>query len=410
MQKHPFIIFLSLITAAAAIYSCGGDSGTGPASKIHPPPDSLAPYPINDLTITAASQNSARLEWTATGDDGYLGAASAYDIRYATYPITSSNWGSCSQVQNPPTPSDRGELDSVTVTGLSPHTLYDFGLKVADERPNWSDLSNVARAWTGSSSPYQVTNSTESEFNPEWSPDGRWFAFESGNRDIWILPSGGGAPVQLTSNPAWDGSPSWSPDGTRIAFMSNRSGNEDIWIVTVEGGALEQLTTHSGLDTDPAWSPDGGSLAFTSNRSGRNDIWQIPATGGAAVQITNDPSFSAYSACWSPDGSQLAFARNYDIWVGPAGGGAATKLTNLAGTGWGDDPAWSPDGSTIAFSYSAYGGDYNIWLVPAGGGAAVQLTTDPGGDHEPGWRPDSGRVSFRSYRFGQRDIWTIAVP
>lgn len=389
--------------SATIIISCDEDSATKPRT------DGLFPYPVNDLTIAQANENSVRLQWTATGDDGYLGTAAQYDIRYAEFPISEENWEDCDSFPGAPAPSEQGELDSITVTGLNTHTYYDFGIKVADETPNWSDLSNVVSGWTDSPSPYQVTDNSEAEFGPAWSKSGRWFAYESGDRDIWMIPSGGGAPIEVVSNAAWDGSPDWSPDGSKIAFMSDRSGNSDIWIVTLGDGSVTRLTTDPDIDTDPEWSPDGSSIAFTSYRGVQGEIWVIPAGGGAATQITNDPTYPSYSPSWSPDGSKLAFIRNYEVWTASSAGGSEIQLTDFP-SGWCDDPAWSPDGSSIAFSYSPASGNYDIWTVPAGGGSVTQLTTEPSGDHEPSWRPDGERISFRSYRSGNRDIWTIEVP
>jgi len=43
-----------------------------------------------------------------------------------------------------PTPGQAGSAELFTIDGLTPETHYFFALKSADEKPNWSDLSNIA--------------------------------------------------------------------------------------------------------------------------------------------------------------------------------------------------------------------------------------------------------------------------
>jgi hypothetical protein len=47
------------------------------------------------------------------------------------------------QVAGEPDPQPAGETEIFTVGGLTPATLYHFALRVADEVPNWSPLSNT---------------------------------------------------------------------------------------------------------------------------------------------------------------------------------------------------------------------------------------------------------------------------
>jgi TolB protein len=98
-----------------------------------------------------------------------------------------------------------------------------------------------------------------SAFNPIWSPDSQWIAFESiagGSLDIYIAPADGSAPpINLTDHPAPDYSPAWSPDGRAIAFVSNRTGSDDIYLITVDGRLLRRLTHLSGTNLNPVWLP-----------------------------------------------------------------------------------------------------------------------------------------------------------
>jgi hypothetical protein len=87
---------------------------------------------------------SAKLQWTAPGDDGHVGRARAYMLRYSTLPITSANFDGATMVVTASRPQPAGSRESFTVHGLTSDTRYYFALKAMDDAGNWSALSNVA--------------------------------------------------------------------------------------------------------------------------------------------------------------------------------------------------------------------------------------------------------------------------
>ena len=107
------------------------------------PADTTPPSAITDLATSNPTPDSITLTWTAPGDDGDVGLASQYDIRYSTSPINEGNWDFATQVDGEPPPMLAGCEENFVVTDLSPGMKY-FAIKTADEVPNWSDLSNVA--------------------------------------------------------------------------------------------------------------------------------------------------------------------------------------------------------------------------------------------------------------------------
>ena len=105
------------------------------------------------LPVTGRAQlPTVTLDWTSTGDDGNVGTATSYQMRYSTAkPDTvtvaamDSWWGSAIVVTGLPVPLVSGTLQSTTVAGpFLAGTTYYFVLKICDEVPLCSPYSNVA--------------------------------------------------------------------------------------------------------------------------------------------------------------------------------------------------------------------------------------------------------------------------
>ena len=95
------------------------------------------------LAEGAPATGSVMLTWTAPGDDGMVGRAAAYSLRYSQAPITAANFNAATAVTGLPAPGPSGAIETFTVTGLVPNTTYYFAIKTRDEAFNWSLISNV---------------------------------------------------------------------------------------------------------------------------------------------------------------------------------------------------------------------------------------------------------------------------
>lgn len=142
MRVRKSLIILGL--AVLVVFSCGvekTDKGTGPA-------DSTPPARITDLATVTHTDSSLILTWTAPGDDDTTGTAARYDIRYDLSLLTDSSWDSAYQPFSLPIPQAAGTPETALVLNLEPDTTYYFGIKAADEVPNWSGMSNVVTGAT----------------------------------------------------------------------------------------------------------------------------------------------------------------------------------------------------------------------------------------------------------------------
>jgi hypothetical protein len=106
----------------------------------------MPPAHVVDLNAVAVDDHTFLLTWTAPGDDGRDGTASQYQIRYSQTAISEARWPYCDVVPSPPTPKPGGEPESLLVSKMRPLLSYYFGIKAADEVPNWSGISNMAYA------------------------------------------------------------------------------------------------------------------------------------------------------------------------------------------------------------------------------------------------------------------------
>jgi Tol biopolymer transport system component/DNA-binding winged helix-turn-helix (wHTH) protein len=153
-------------------------------------------------------------------------------------------------------------------------------------------------------------NSSRTEMDPQFSPDGRMLTFastRSGMAEIWIAAADCTNPRRLTTlNEVGIGSAKWSPDGKMLAFNRFSNGNGEIYTINREGADLRPLTRHAANDFTPTWSHDGRWIYFTSDRYHRFEIWKIPAEGGQEIQVTDGGGRVPFA---TPDGRYLYYTR-----------------------------------------------------------------------------------------------------
>jgi len=113
--------------------------------------------------------------------------------------------------------------------------------------------------------PIQITKGPGQNWQPDWSPDGKYIAYrcEEDAGGIYITPALGGE-GQQRKVASFGYHPRWSPDSTRILFQSsvlpyyNR-----IYVVTLDGGAPREVLagTEARRILFAVWHPDGKRIA-----------------------------------------------------------------------------------------------------------------------------------------------------
>ncbi len=111
--------------------------------------------PLGDVTAPVAVANllaapgelpgDIRLTWTAPGDDGATGTASAYIIKVSHTAITAGTFDAVADINrwiSEPLPHAGGAAETLFVFGLDPDSTWHFALKTQDEVPNTSAISN----------------------------------------------------------------------------------------------------------------------------------------------------------------------------------------------------------------------------------------------------------------------------
>ncbi len=170
--------------------------------------DVTPPARVSDLGgSTAGRDTTVTLIWTAPGDDGHLGRASQYALRYATDPVgsdTTAWWNAATPVPNVGPPSPAGVQDACDVGGLATGNTYYFLLISADEVPNWSGYSNLAVVELSAGSVENLIDPSATRLVLKSYPN----PLLSRADIVYALPSGG--PVRLTV---------FDPQGRRVATL-----------------------------------------------------------------------------------------------------------------------------------------------------------------------------------------------
>lgn len=155
MWFRPPAVAIAMAVASALLALSCDDSPTGG--------DLTGPAAVTDLRVSGATPWTVTLAYTAPGDDGASGTATAYDILFSNEPITAQNWTRAPRVASPPPPSPAGSAETFRFGSLEAGRAYWFAIRARDEERNWGPLSTVvadstpAFGYLGEFSPFHFT-------------------------------------------------------------------------------------------------------------------------------------------------------------------------------------------------------------------------------------------------------------
>ena len=151
-----------------------------------------------------------------------------------------------------------------------------------------------------------TSDSTASESEPSWMPDGSAIVYTAGAggaSQLAMVPVDSGEARVITDGPGGHQSPSVSPDGRYVAYVSAREGNYDVYVSTLEGTDLRRITATPVRERAPHWLQDG-ALLFASDLSRMGAV--IVRQHGASRQIITEVPDAVLDLAVSADGRRMA--------------------------------------------------------------------------------------------------------
>jgi Tol biopolymer transport system component len=299
-----------------------------------------------------------------------------------------------------------------------------------------TDRFDIYLQLIGQHGPQRLTTAQETDYNPVFSPDGRWIAFlrypvriDARLREaVFIKPLLGG-PERMIA-PVWAPglvrSLAWSGDGRWLIVAGSPTETEPCLLMAypLDGRQPRRLTNPppgtAVADTSPVLSPDGRRLAFL-----RNWTWDVQCCGASAagavfaLPVSTDMSpvgmpvqVSAERCCVS----DVAWARNGEILYVVWRDGAPTLMRSTA-SAWtspypvasigpiGRDIVVSPHDRRMAFSTSRIGSLISSLDLRAASAKLARLISWSHWDLDPRFSPDGKKIAFISGRSGPWNLW-----
>ena len=322
--------------------------------------------------------------------------------------------------------------------------------------PDWADADSqsdihIVSLEEGVSSNRRLTfTDDKNETQPTWAPDGSFFVFvsnrdsdESGGDQLYMMRHDGGEAQKITEAEEGVSGFNFSPDGRWLVYRSGESGQEQLFRISaadLTAGEAEQLTEGEAGVEQWDFSPDGNRIYFVRADDFDEDeklrvkegftvevknattplskLWSIDVISSTESPLTTSELYSVDAFTISPDGRWIGFtggspkryernitqARLYtDQYLYEVGSGRVERLTENYEVGE-SGLSFSPDSRWIAFvapddmeRYSMTNSRMYVRTVDDSGGAFRKIGSDFDESMRAGfWSDDASTIYFNA--------------
>ncbi len=266
-----------------------------------------------------------------------------------------------------------GWIDSAVVSPDYKQVVMAYSTPALQQGTNFTPLALFTIPMDGSQPPQQLFPlplKDDQEFEPVWSPDGKYLFFVLANNglppeepnqrypifQIYRAAYPDGQPEKLLDKAYW---PRLSADGSRLIYVSENpdDGTNKLFVANNDGSNPQQIVfTGANAPTiidAPMFLPDGKSILFSaptpvqsstslwldwllgvSVASAHNipsEWWTVPVGGGSVTQLTQIQAASLYASI-SPDNRYIAsFSGNGIFVMNPDGTNLTMIISNNGG-------------------------------------------------------------------------------
>lgn len=236
-----------------------------------------------------------------------------------------------------------------------------------------------------------------------------WYdvAENKGNRDLYILDENAESPRKLTESSTSELNAIWRPDGKKIGYLSSESGSMQLWEMGINGEDKKQISNIEGGINGFSYSPDLLNIAYIKDVKMEKDAHDLyPDLPKANALIYDDLMYRhwdnwhdyAYSHVFIAPYNEGTIGEGTDIMKGEP------YDSPLMPNGGMEQIVWAPDGKSLAYvCKKSVGKEYalstnsDIYLYNLEKGTTENLTDgNEGYDQDPVFSPDGTKMVYRS--------------
>lgn len=255
-----------------------------------------------------------------------------------------------------------------------------------------------------------LTDSSESELSPVWTPDGDYILYtvkgnESDGLESYRMKANG-SEIERTGIGEGNltGFSDINPNGTELILTKSINSQSDLYLANMENGTVFSVTDNPQVSEGwGAWCRLGRKITYTQEPADMpSQLWIVDLDGSNKTRLGNSENVGI-GKDWCPLGLRIIYSAKdlkdtYDLWVIDFYGTNQAQITNTSYNEW--NPSFSPDGKWIAY-VSDEGGSPDIWIKDIEGNYRARLTNNIGSpDSVPKWSPDGSKIVFAGYNRG----------